>query len=164
VGVSPLESIGENECLEGIPVSAELMEHELESLEMLVDVVSAENVEQAPVSVDERCDVDEEDPGVDMRKTRALARRTKARSMSTGASGDSDQECLAVLMQLDASDGEVRCSFMRGAYVTFSYLSVAGRGCRSSDFHRQQSDGIFAHFFKAAFSVSRVYWSLGRRR
>jgi histone-lysine N-methyltransferase SUV39H len=108
VGVSPLESIGENECLDGIPVSAELMEHELESLEMLVDVVSAENVEQAPVSVDERCDVDEEDPGVDMRKTRALARRTKARSMSTGASGDSDQECLAVLMQLDASDGELQ--------------------------------------------------------
>jgi hypothetical protein len=79
-------------------VSAELMEHELDSLEMLVDVVSAENVEQAPVSVDELCDVDEEDTCVDMRKTRALARRTKARSTSASVSGDSDQECRSVLM------------------------------------------------------------------
>lgn len=101
VGVSPLECICEDGYLEGIPVSAELMEHEeLESLEMLVDDVSAESVEQAPVSVDERRDVDEEDAGVDMRGTRALAERT--RSMS----GDSDQERLSVLMQLEASDGE----------------------------------------------------------
>ncbi|KAG1836128.1 hypothetical protein DFJ58DRAFT_190575 [Suillus subalutaceus] len=93
--VSPLESIREDGYLEGIPVSAELMEHEeLESLEMLVDDVSAESVEQAPVSVDQCRDVDEEDAGVDMRGTRALAERT--RSMST------------------ASDGEVRCSLMAG--------------------------------------------------
>ncbi|KAG1884046.1 hypothetical protein F4604DRAFT_1734514 [Suillus subluteus] len=96
--VSPLESIREDGYLEGIPVSAELMEHEeLESLEMLVDDVSAESVEQAPVSVDQTA-------GVDMRGTRGLAKRT--RSMSTGASGDSDQERLSVLMQLETSDGE----------------------------------------------------------
>ncbi|KAG1769297.1 hypothetical protein EV702DRAFT_701929 [Suillus placidus] len=106
VGVSRSESICEDGYLEGIPVSAELMEYELESLEMLVDDVSAESVEQAPASVDERRDVDEEDGDVDMKGTGALAERMKARSMSMGVSGDSDQECLSVLMQLEASDGE----------------------------------------------------------
>lgn len=105
VGVSPLERIREDGYLEAIPVSADLMEHEeLESLEMLVDDVSAESVEQALVSVDERRDVDEENTGVNMRGTRALTKRT--RSKSTGVSGDSDQERLSVLMQLEASDGE----------------------------------------------------------
>lgn len=107
VGVSPLESICQNGYLETIPVSAESVENEeLESLEMLVDDVSAENVEQALISVDESHDVDEEDGCVNMRGTRGLTERTKPRSMSMGMSGDSDQECLAVLMQLEASDGE----------------------------------------------------------
>ncbi|KAG2069243.1 hypothetical protein BDR04DRAFT_713960 [Suillus decipiens] len=102
-GVSPLESICQDGYLKTIPVSAELVENE----EMLVDDVSAENVEQALISVDEPRNVDEEDGSVHMRGTRALTKRTKPRSMSMVMSGDSDQECLSVLMQLEASDGEI---------------------------------------------------------
>lgn len=94
------------------------MEHEeLESLGMLVDDVLAESVEEVPVTVHERLAVDEDDSGVGMRRTRELARkRTKAssRPVSMAVSGDSDEECLSVLMQLEASDGEVRCLFMAG--------------------------------------------------
>lgn len=106
---SLLENVCKDGYLEGIPVSAELMEHEeLESLRMLVDDVSAESVEEALVTVHERLDVDGDDGGVGMRGTRELARkRTKAsRPVSMAVSGDSDEECLSVLMQLEVSDGE----------------------------------------------------------
>ncbi|KAG1904402.1 uncharacterized protein F5891DRAFT_977256 [Suillus fuscotomentosus] len=107
---SPLESVCKDGYLEGILVSAELMEHEeLESLGMLVDDVSAESVEEVLVTVHEHLNVDEDDSGVGMRKTQELARkRTKAssRPVSMAVSGDSDEECLLVLMQLEASDGE----------------------------------------------------------
>jgi hypothetical protein len=81
---------------------------------MLVDDVSAESVEKAPVSVTELRDVDEEDGGVDMRGKGASPGRKKARSMSMAVSADSDEECRSVLMQLEASDGEASYSFMFG--------------------------------------------------
>ncbi|KAG2128684.1 hypothetical protein DEU56DRAFT_503856 [Suillus clintonianus] len=141
VGVSPLENICEVGYLEDVPVSAELMEHEaLESLEMMADDVSAGSVEQSPVSVEELRDVDEEHGASDMRRTRTLAEPARARSVSMGVSGDSDQDCFAVQMQLEASDGEVRS--WRIVYV--------------------QPDDIFADFSKTAFPVSRVCWFVGR--
>lgn len=105
----PTDIICEDGSLESIPVSAELMEEE-----MLVDDVSAESVEKAPVSVTELRDVDDEDGDVDMRGTRASAGRKKARSMSMVVSADSDEECRSVLMQLEASDGEASYPFMLG--------------------------------------------------
>jgi hypothetical protein len=103
----PTDIICEDGYLEGIPVSAELMEDE-----MLVDDVSAESVEKAPVPITQLRDVDEEDGGVDMKGKRVLAARKKTRSMSMGVSGDSDEECRSVLMQLEALDGEASYPFL----------------------------------------------------
>jgi hypothetical protein len=91
--------------VQAIPVSAELMEHEeLESLGVLADSVLAESVAEVPSALGKYAD--EENSDVDMRAILTTAERTSGASDVSGEVDD-QEECLAVLMQLEVSDGEV---------------------------------------------------------
>jgi hypothetical protein len=93
--------------VQAISVSTELMEHEdLESLGVLADNVSAESVAEVPFALGKYREADEENSGVDMRAIRTTAERTSGASDVSGEVDD-QEECLAVLMQLEVSDGEV---------------------------------------------------------
>lgn len=140
-----LQNEHEFDRVQAIPVSAELMEYEEHESLKIVDNVSAENVAEAPASLSKYRDIDKEDGDVDSRAIPSSAQRT---SGTSDVSGENEQEeCLAVLMQLEVSDREVRCPFVGGRSRDVSFPFFTGRR-RTSNFHQQQPDGIFAHIFK----------------
>ncbi|OAX38802.1 SET domain-containing protein [Rhizopogon vinicolor AM-OR11-026] len=99
----------ENVCEDGvqaIPVSTELMEHEeFESMEELVGNVSAGSVAEAPASLGKYRESNEEDGDADTRAIRTSAERTSGTSDVSGEISE-QEECLAVLMELEVSDRE----------------------------------------------------------
>jgi len=95
----------ENRCkdvLQAIPVSTELVDYE-----ETVNTVPAENVTEAPVSRGKYRNVDEEDGDVDMSSIPSSGQRMSGISDMLVETSD-QEECLAVLMQLQVHDGEVR--------------------------------------------------------
>lgn len=98
---------GPDDGVQATPVSAELMEHGgLESMDMSVDDVSTGYTAEASGSLREHHDLDEENGDVDMRAICASADHTSRTSDESGEAND--QEELAVLMELEVSDKEVR--------------------------------------------------------
>lgn len=98
---------GFEDGVQAIPVSTELMEHErLESMDVSVDDVSAGYAAEVSGSLREYRDLHEADGDVDMRATCTSSEHMSRTSDESGEAND--QEELAVLMELEVSDREVR--------------------------------------------------------